>query len=198
VAQFNDEVGGLLLNRESALEGIAVGDIFHATTPNNASLICLALKVTGTTIFSRTIGSFYEIDFGRRTGVAERDFHGESVRCVVDSVACLPAHVRKALMELYRERSDSPRKEQPKMSKAQWQALAFAARYFPANLLPPPAEAWEAMGIDFSRAPKGDPDDFESLTRDQAFKLILINFLIPRNQWRELGPSPPSAAARCG
>ena len=185
--------------RETALRNIAVGDIFHATTPNNASLICLAEKITATTIHSRTMTSRYELEFDRRTGIAELDVEIERVRCTVDSVAPLPDQIREALLQLERMEAEAIKgRERRNLKKAEWQALAFAARYFPANLLPPPGEAWEALGIDFSRAPKGDPDDFESLTLVEAQKLVLINYLIPRNHWQELGPSPPSAAARSG
>src|SRR6516165_6321112 len=77
-------------DRRTALAAIAVGDLFHATTPNGASLICRALEVSAATIRARTVTSQYALEFDRATGAATPEIHGERVPCTVDSVA----HIR--------------------------------------------------------------------------------------------------------
>lgn len=57
--------------REALLKKIAVGDIFHSRGPNDASLICLTTSVSDNKIQARTVTSQIELEFDRRTGIAE-------------------------------------------------------------------------------------------------------------------------------
>ena len=168
--------------RNIAIRGIGVGDLFHATSPNGASLICLALEVTDTTIVSETVTSVYDLHFDRTTGTAERDFHGERVLCTIDSVALLPVDFKKTLVELHRAFSAKDESDGQKLNEPEHRALIFAAQYFPAHPLDPPGQSWEMMSIGKAAGPPQEIREYESLTREEKIELILINFLIPRNR----------------
>ncbi len=164
-------------DRAAALRQIAVGDIFHATSPNGASLNCLALEIAETTISARSITSQDVYTFDRGTGIADKEVNGERVPCTVDSVAALPPAIREVLLELDRIYS-TPRSDH-RLTDAEKRALVFAARYFPANPLTMP---WESMAIARKFEGDVDPDDYDSLTSKQRIELILVNFLIPANR----------------
>jgi hypothetical protein len=171
-----------MTKRETAIQSIAVGDLFHATPPNGASLICLALEVADTTIVSQTVTSVYDLNFDRKTGMAERDFHGERVVCTIDSVAPLPDDFKKTLIALHRTYLRKEESDEPKLKDPEHRALVFAAQYFPAHPLDPPGHSWEMMSIGKNAGPPAEIKEYESLTREEKIDLILINFLIPRNQ----------------
>ena len=164
--------------REAALRAIAVGNLFHATSPNGASLNCLALDVSEIAISARCITSRDMYEFNRTTGVADKNVNGKRVPCTIDSVAPLPPAMREILLELDRVYAN-PGDDGHRLSEAERRALVFAARYFPANPLPLP---WSAMGIARSFAGDGDPDDYDSLTSAQKVELILVSYLIPQNR----------------
>ncbi len=169
-------------DRVTSLAKIAPGDLFHAKSPNGASLICLALEVTDRTIVSQTVTSVYDLNFDRRAGIAERDFHGESVVCTIDSVAPLPDDFKKTLIALHRTYLKEEESDEPKLTDPEHRALVFAAQYFPAHPLDPPGEPWEMMSTGKTAWPPAEIKEYESLTREEKIELILINFLIPRNQ----------------
>jgi hypothetical protein len=171
-----------MTTREAAIRSIAVGDIFHAASPNGASLICVALEVTEAVIVSQTVTSVYDLNFDRGTGMAERDFHGESVVCTIDSVAPLPDDFRKTLIALHRTYLRKDESDEPKLKDPEHRALVFAAQYFPAHPLDPPGRSWEMMSIGKNAWPPAEIREYEGLTREEKIDLILINFLIPRNQ----------------
>jgi len=171
-----------MTTREAAIRSIAVGDLFHATSPNGASLICLALSVTDTTIVSRTVTSIYDLEFDRATGVVERDFHGERVRCTIDSIAPLPQDYKKTLIELHRVFSTKTEGDDRGLKDPEPRVLVFAAQHYPANPIPPLDQSWEMMSIDKSPRAPSEIKEYESLTREEKIELILVNFLIPRNQ----------------
>ena len=78
-------------HREIALRNIAVGDIFHGTCPNGASLICLVTSVTEATIHARRVTTQEDIEFDRELGM-NRSSDGR-VLATIDSVAPLPADI---------------------------------------------------------------------------------------------------------
>jgi len=166
-------------DQNATLATIAVGDLFHATTPNGASLICRAVEISASTIRAQTVTSQYVLEFDRATGVATPEIHGELVPCTVDSVASVPSEIREALLGLDRAESDKTRAEHHKLTKSEQRALVFAALFYPAN---PIAQPWEMMGIDRKVGPVRDPDDYDSLTSDEKIDLILVNYLIPTNE----------------
>lgn len=173
-----------MTRREVIIRSTAVGDLFHATSPNGASLICLALEVTDTAIVSQTVTSVYDLNFDRETGTAERDFHGESVVCTIDSVAPLPDEFKKTLVAVHRvyANKDEDDDEVSKLREAEHRALTFAAQYFPANPLDPVGQSWEMMSIGKTAGPPAEIREYESLSREEKIELILINFLIPANR----------------
>lgn len=108
-------------DRRTLFRNLMVGDIFHATTPYAASLICLTTGVTEKTIQARTITHQMHLEFDRETGVAEwigaLDWPGEGmsdepVRCTIDSVAPLPIDIHNLMLLIDRKsRLASDRKE---------------------------------------------------------------------------------------
>ena len=163
-----------MTKRETAIRSIAVGNIFHATAPNGASLICLALEVTDTAIVSQTVTSVYDLTFDRETGLAKRDFHGEHVVCTIDSVAPLPNDFKETLIALHRAYSRKNKDDGPELKDPEHRALVFAAQFYPTNPIAPPS-------VDKQSLPARDPSEYESLTKDEKIDFILVNYLIPRN-----------------
>jgi hypothetical protein len=166
-------------DRKTALAAIAVGDLFHATTPNGTSLICRALEISDLTIRARTVTSQYALEFDRATGVATPEIRDERVPCTVDSVASVPNEIREALLGLDRAESDKAQAEHHKLTESEQRALVFAALFYPAN---PIAQSWEMMSVDRKVGPVHDPGDYDSPTRDEKIDLILLNYLIPKNK----------------
>ena len=168
-------------NREATLRKIAVGDIFHATAPNGASLICLALTVTETTIHAKAVTSDFQFEFDRATGAVEWKFHGHKIPCIIDSVAPLPADIHQVMLGLDRKSADPSPEKDSGLNDAECRGLVFAARYYPANPLAPPAQAWQMMGVEPRLGTGEDSKAYESLSRDEKIDLILINYRIPAN-----------------
>ncbi len=167
-----------MLDRPAALRNIAVGDIFHATAPNGASLICLTHAVTATTIHAETVTSDFQFEFERATGEVEWEFEGQKVPCTIDSVAPPPAHIHEVMLGLYRKRSPAG-EEDSRLTEAERRGLVFVARYYPANPIPPPSSAWQTMTTGRKLTTEPDPEDYDNLTGDEKVELILINYLIP-------------------
>lgn len=134
---------------------ISPGDIFHATAPNDASMICLALKVDETTILARAVTSQRGYAFDRLSGAADR----EGVRCTIDSTAGLPSEVHQALLGLDRIYSAETPGESHPLTESERRALVFAAQYA-------------------RKAPKA----YDRLTAEEKVELILLNYLIPANR----------------
>ena len=110
-----------MTQREVALKGIAVGDIFHGRPAGRASCLCPALQVGEKTIFARRITTQSVHEFDRSTGVENVD--GNPI--VIDSVAQPPPDIRDILLGLdrkYRE-AEYRRAEDP-----QWQLPEAAAK----------------------------------------------------------------------
>jgi hypothetical protein len=169
-------------DRKTALASIAVGDLFHATTPNGASLICRALEVSASTVRARTVTSQYALEFDRTTGVSTPEIEGERVPCTIDSVAPIPGEARAALLgldEIYSIAASDD--EGHKLTESERRALVFAALYYPAHPIP---QSWEMMDSDRKVGPARDPEDYDGLTGDEKVELILVNYLIPMNKPR--------------
>jgi hypothetical protein len=166
-------------DRKTALAAIAVGDLFHATTPNGASLICRALEVSASAIRARTVTLQCALEFDRESGIATPEIRGERVPCTVDSVASVPDEIREALLGLDRAESDKAKTEHHKLTNSEERALVFAAPFYPAN---PIAQSWEMMSTDRKVATTRDLGEYDSLTGDERIDLILSNYLIPMNK----------------
>jgi len=94
-------------DRATALKNIAVGDIFHASAANGASLLCLTMSVTRSIIQARNVTTQIIYDFDRRTGIADWYVFSSHYLCAVDSVAPLPADIREIMLQLDRKGRES-------------------------------------------------------------------------------------------
>ena len=168
--------------RETDLRSISAGDVFHAAAPNGASLICLALEVTDVAVVSQILTSTYELEFDRKTGIGERDFHGERVVCTIDSVAPFPDDFKDTLIAMHHAHSNKKENDEPGFKASEHRALVFAAQYFPAHPIAPPDQHWEMMSVGKNVGAPTEIKEYESLTQEERIELILINFLIPRNR----------------
>jgi hypothetical protein len=161
-----------LQNRESELRRVSVNDIFHASAPNGASLICLAEEVTETRIRARTVTNHFSFVFDRATGVAEWEYEGRpAVSCTIDSVAKLPPEVHALMLEFDRKYGSD---EDPRLTVDQKRALLFVWRFDPAHPLPLP---WQTMDIGSVTTAEGPHDD--ELTLEDFQNRLLVVFQIP-------------------
>ena len=86
-------------DRESRLQNLAVGDIFHARNPEtNASLVCLVTGLDDHTIYGRRIHMQDEVRFDRNTGLRR-----EKRVTAIDCVAPFPPDIHKIFLEMDRK-----------------------------------------------------------------------------------------------
>ena len=165
-----------MTDRRKALGQIAVDDIFHASAPNGASLICFAEQVTETAIRARTVTNHFSFDFDCATGVAEWEYEGRpAVTCTIDSVAKLPPEVHALMLEFDRKYGGD---EDSRFTVDEKRALLFVWRCYPAHPLPMP---WQTMSTGSVTTADG-PEDHE-LTLEDFQNRLLVVFQIP-------GPRP--------
>jgi hypothetical protein len=86
------------MNRSLALMTLTEGNIFHATTPNGASFICLVTSVAKSQIWARRVTTQEQLVFDRAAGIAE--IGDTSVACTIDSIAPLPTEIREVMVQL--------------------------------------------------------------------------------------------------
>lgn len=126
----------MMTERETFLQRLLVGDIFHAAAPNGASLVCLITRVTETTIEARTVTHQMQFQFDRRTGAADTDWgDGEIVVCIIDSVAPLPVEIHDVMLGLDRKMRLEHNIERIKLNDAEKRALIFVGGYYSSNPL---------------------------------------------------------------
>ncbi|MGA8399308.1 MAG: hypothetical protein WB697_05425 [Stellaceae bacterium] len=87
-----------MTDRESSLRKLAVGDIFHARSPNGASLVCLVTSVDDRTIYARRIHTQDDVRFDRTTGLRM-----PSARTRIDCVAPFPPDLHNIFLEVDRK-----------------------------------------------------------------------------------------------
>ena len=145
--KVRDFIGTDMLDRAAALGRIAVGDMFHANASNGASLLCLTMAVTSTTIQARNVATQIIYDFDRCSGLADWVVFGKRYVCTIDSVATLPKDIHEIMLSLdqkyregeYRDAEDPERKLQPgeaALTKEQVRGLLFVSKFYAANPLP--------------------------------------------------------------
>jgi len=120
-------------DRKTALGNLAVGDICHAESPNGASLVCLVLSVTETTIRTRTVTTQLHIEFDRQTGIAE--WGDERVLCTIDSTARLPSEIHDVMLGLDRKFRFERDPERIKLTDAEKRASVFIHSFYASNRL---------------------------------------------------------------
>jgi hypothetical protein len=113
------------------LKNIVVGDIFHASSPNSASLICLAVSVSETTIVSRTVTTQICLDFDRSTGKAL--WIETAVICTIDSVTPLPVEVHNTILSIDRKFRLEQSEDRLKLNRSEIQALLFVDAHYTEN-----------------------------------------------------------------
>jgi len=92
-----------LRDRKDQLARLVVGDIFHAkpSSPEGASLICLVVSVTESTIHARTVTHQMQTEFDRQTG--EGVWGDDRIPCTIDSTAPLPVEIHNVMLGLDRK-----------------------------------------------------------------------------------------------
>ncbi|HWB50186.1 MAG TPA: hypothetical protein VG651_13830 [Stellaceae bacterium] len=82
-------------DRETALRNLSVGDIFHARSPNGASLVCLVTRIDEDTIHARRIHTQDDLLFNRRTGIKSS---GAPSR--IDCIAPFPPDIHQIFLAM--------------------------------------------------------------------------------------------------
>lgn len=122
-----------MADRETALNNLAVGDIFHAESPSAPSMICLVMAVTETRIKVRTVTHQLHLEFDRRTGVAEWASDERVLGAVVNSVAPLPVDIHNVMLGLDRKMRLEQDPERIKLNDAEKRALVFVGSHYSSN-----------------------------------------------------------------
>ena len=124
-------------DRNTALRGLGVGDIFHGRSPNGASLICLVTAITETAIYARRITTQEDIQFDRNSGIELGD-----VPSKIDCVVPFPPDIYDVFVEMDRKgrvlaemfRSGiEPGLDKYKLTPAEHRALLFVDDHVQAN-----------------------------------------------------------------
>jgi hypothetical protein len=115
------------------LSKLVIGDIFHASSQNLSSLICLVMSVSQTNLKARTVTTQIELEFDRCTGVA--CWGDEAVPCSIDSVVPLPVDIHNIVVGIDRKFRLEVKESRLKLNDAEIQALIFIDSYYAANLL---------------------------------------------------------------
>lgn len=87
-----------MINSDSAIRKLAVGDIFHARSSNGASLVCLVTAIDEDAIHARRIHTQDAHRFDRDTG-----FECGRVHTKIDCVTPFPPDIRHIFLELDRK-----------------------------------------------------------------------------------------------
>jgi len=120
-----------MTDRQTLLQRLEVGDIFHARTAGEHSLICLVMVVTDSTIEVRTVSNNVRLVFDRRTGISH---WGETAaRCVIDSVAPLSREMHAVMLGLDRKMRLEQDPERFKLDEEEKRALLFVGAFYRDN-----------------------------------------------------------------
>lgn len=122
-----------MTNRAILLQTLVVGDIFHATCPNGASLICLVMSVTENAIHARTVTNQVYFQFDREIGIAK--LGDEPVLCTISSVAPLPGEIHNVMLGIDRKFRLEQDLERFKLNDAEKRALVWVGSHYSSNPL---------------------------------------------------------------
>jgi hypothetical protein len=120
-----------MIDRATALSHLVVGDIFHATSRNGASFICLIEAVTDNKIEARRVTTQEHVEFDRSTGA----ILGDEAPCTIDSIAPLPLQIHNIMLGLDRKMRLQSDPEKFKLNREEIQAIYFVNTYYPSNPL---------------------------------------------------------------
>jgi len=124
-------------DREKALRNLAAGDIFHARSPNGASLVCLVTSVSDSKVCARRITTQEDLEFDRQSGIELGP-----IRSRIDSVAPLPTDIHNIFLEMDRRNGEISRDikngfrleddpERIKLTADEKRALLFLDSHYP-------------------------------------------------------------------
>src|SRR3954469_16570190 len=119
-----------MVDRSTALKALVEASIFHATTPNGASFICLVTLVANGQIWARRVTTQEHLVFDLTTGLAE--ISDNSVVCTIDTTAPLPANIHEVLLKLDRRYGAG---EDSRLRREERDALLFVDRFWRAHQL---------------------------------------------------------------
>ena len=122
-----------MIDWKRSLTSFLVGDIFHATCPNGASLIGLAEAVTDDRIPVRRVTTQDNVEFDRSRGLTL----GNEMPCTIDSIAPLPLETHNITLGLDRKMRLQRDPEKFKLNKEERQAVDFVKEYYSLNPLRP-------------------------------------------------------------
>jgi hypothetical protein len=124
-----------LRDRKDQLARLVVGDIFHAkpSSPEGASLICLVVSVTESTIHARTVTHQMQTEFDRQTG--EGVWGDDRIPCTIDSTAPLPVEIHNVMLGLDRKNRLERLPERVKPNDAEIQAILFLDAHYASDPL---------------------------------------------------------------
>jgi hypothetical protein len=119
-----------LRDPKDQLARLVVGDIFHAhpSSPEGASLICLVVSVTESTIHARTVTHQMQTEFDRQTG--EGIWGDDRIPCTIDSTAPLPVEVHNIMLGIDRKNRLERIPERLKLNDAEIKAFLFLDAHY--------------------------------------------------------------------
>ncbi|WP_148663410.1 hypothetical protein [Bosea vaviloviae] len=115
-------------SQRKLLDRIVVGDIFHAKTSNDASLICLVTGLNEKYIESRTVTNQKYVQIDRTTGLGKMGTG--SVDCFVDSLAPLPVAIYNEMLGLDRKFRLAQNEDDLKLTDSEKNALLFIYSFY--------------------------------------------------------------------
>lgn len=116
------------ITRRTLLHRLVVGDIFHAATPNGASLICLVTRLTKIRVEARVVTTQKTVRIDRNTGLGR--LGAEAVACAVDSVAPLPIAIHNEMLGIDRKFRLAQSDEDVKLTSSEKDALIFIYSFY--------------------------------------------------------------------
>lgn len=122
-----------MIDREILLRRLTEGDIFHAESPNGASLICLVTYIAETEIHARTVTSQLHLQFDRKTGIAE--WGEDRVKCTIDSVEPLPIDIFDIMLGIDRRYTIGEDSDRLRLTEEEIGALVYVDSYYSKNRL---------------------------------------------------------------
>lgn len=90
-----------MTDRETALRNLVAGDIFHARSPNGASLVCLVTAIDEGTICARRIHTQDDLQFDRGTGIEVGKPHAK-----IDCVTPFSPDIHEIFLEIDRKHQE--------------------------------------------------------------------------------------------
>ena len=121
----------VMSTRKALLGRLVPGDIIHAESPNGASLICLVVETTQTTIMTRTVTTQLEYEFDISSGIAL--FGEDAVPCTIDSIAPLPPDIHRVMLQLDNKFRFETDVEKAKLTESEIHGLLFIAKFYAEN-----------------------------------------------------------------